>query len=102
MPVEFEFSCEGCSGLAFLSKSRTPIKCPQGHTNFRRVYNFGAFHREMPAQFSPALGRYLGSKREYHDALKAASEHASESTGMDHNYLPMDMADKDATGATDE
>lgn len=100
--AEFEFACDGCSGLHFTSKSREPLTCPMGHTAFRRVYTFGAFHREMPGQFSQALGRYVGSKREYHDGLKAASEHASEQTGMDHNFLPMDMADRDATGVTDD
>ena len=106
MPAEWEFECQGrgCEGHRFLAQTREPQACPRGHgpAEFRRVFTFGAFHREMPGQYSQAVGRYVQNKRDFKSALSRASDEASENTGMEHRFVPIDMADRDATRVTEE
>jgi len=75
-----------------------------GHDSsvIERVFTAPAVHREMQATFAPAVGRYVQNQRDFNDALKKASDEASENTGMEHRYVPIDMADRDATGRTEE
>jgi hypothetical protein len=51
----------------------------------------------MEAHFNPAVGRHVSNGRDFRDALKRASDEASENTGMEHRYVPIDMRDRDAT-----
>ena len=104
MAIKFDFKCEGCGGLIFETTDRDPTVCPRGHSqaSLRRIFNPPAVHREMQAQFAPALGTYVNNKRHHVDLLKRASDAASEDTGMEHRYVPIDMADKDATRRTEE
>jgi hypothetical protein len=75
-----------------------------GHDSSRieRVFTAPAVHREMQATFAPAVGKYVTNQRDFNNELKKASDVASENTGMEHRYVPIDMADRDATGRTEE
>lgn len=102
--MKYDFKCEDCHGIVFETDTRFPTQCPQGHsqTGLRRIFNPPAVHREMAAQFAPSVGRYITNKHDHSEALKQLSHEASESTGMEHRYVPIDMADRDATGRTEE
>jgi len=56
----------------------------------------------MPEHFNVAVGRPVSSSKQFADELKRKSEEASLRTGMDHNFVPVDVTDMKAVGATDE
>lgn len=56
----------------------------------------------MQEHWNPTVGRYVANERDFNDGLKRASEAASLTTGMDHNYVPVDLRDREACGATEE
>lgn len=103
MPQQFEFVCNGCSGLTFLAETRFPERCPVGHqpNHFRRQWSF-AVHRQWEGHYNPSVGRFVSNPREFSDALKAASDTASEELGMEHRFRPLDPRDRDATRVTAE
>lgn len=62
------------------------------------------YHITVKRSFSPhynsAVGRVISTEHEFKEALKIASHNASESSGMEHRYVPVDLRDK--PGVTDE
>ena len=67
----------------------------------RRVFGF-ALKPAMAPHFNNALGRYVTSDRDFGDGLKRASETASITTGIEHDYKPLEWGDHAAFGATNE
>lgn len=49
-----------------------------------------------------AVGEHVHSRRQFADKLKAASDRQSARTGLAHNYVPIDLRDREACGVTDE
>ena len=95
----YEFRCRECGNTSD-SRSREIRPCLCGGV-LRRV-----FHANIAASFHPhfnhSLGRYVSSERDFSDGLKRASEANSLATGTDHNYVPADITDMRACGATSE
>lgn len=56
----------------------------------------------MQPHFNNATGEYVTGERNFKDALKRKSEEMTVRTGMEHNYAPVDLREKDALGVTDE
>lgn len=75
--------------------------CPVCGSRLQRKVSF-SFHRSMPAHYNAAVGQFVGGKHDFRDALKRKSEEQTLRTGIEHNYEPVDLKDKDACGATDE
>lgn len=56
----------------------------------------------MPAHFNQSAGTYVSNDRELKDAFKAQSEAATERTGIEHNFVPVDPQDTARLGVTTE
>jgi hypothetical protein len=56
----------------------------------------------LQAGFNPTLQRPISSHRQFRDELKRESERASEQTGMEHRYEPVDPTDKKKLGVTEQ
>lgn len=96
MPVYLHF-CKVCK-MEFTSGDPETSRCPLGHTqphypdSVVRRFSF-SIAKEMEGGYNHALGSYVSNRREYLDGLKRASDEASENTGMEHRYVPVDMAE---------
>jgi len=75
--------------------------CGQSDKPFHRVFGF-SYREPMQPHFNNAVGRYVSSESDFGDELKRASETASATTGIEHDYKPLEWGDKDAFGATNE
>ena len=78
-----------------------PQPCVVCGSVMRRGCSF-SFHRSMPEHFNNSIGQYVSTRQGFEDELKKKSEEASLRTGMDHNYVPIDVTEMKACGATDE
>jgi hypothetical protein len=57
----------------------------------------------MKEHFNVSTGTYVNNPREFADDLKRKSEAATLSTGLEHNFVPVDPADqREVFGITDE
>jgi hypothetical protein len=57
----------------------------------------------MEPHWNNALGAYVRNRREFEDGLKRRSDEASERTGTEHRFVPVEWVDaKDAGRVTDE
>lgn len=74
--------------------------CPECGEAMQRLWSAPAVHRFVE-HFSQATGQEVGSQRQFREQLKRASEEATIRTGIPHNYVPVDLRDKAATGVTD-
>lgn len=99
MPI-YQFRCRECGSSKETVNQPSPFPCSCGSL-YKRVYSFTPM-KPMEGHFNHSLGKYVSNEREYRDGLKAASEAASLSTGIDHNFVPVDYHDKKAFGVTDE
>jgi len=100
MPL-YEWRCPKCHAHTTTTDNSTPPTCTLCTISLHRRYTF-----YKPAPFTPhfnvSLGRHVSSRQDFLEGLKAASDSATERTGIPHNYVPIDIADRDAFGATDE
>jgi hypothetical protein len=96
MPT-YEFICQGCHNLRFTATTVEPLRCPVGHDEIKRVYDFQGFHRKWDGGFSPTIGRYASNEYAVSEGLKAASHNVSEEMGMEHRYVPCDPRDLPTT-----
>lgn len=100
MPL-YEFRCRKCRAITTTFDRTSEIHCELCKVSMGRVFSFRA-----PIAFQPhynvSVGRYVNSQREFNEALKDKSDEATERTGIYHNYVPVDMADNEAFGRTDE
>lgn len=78
-----------------------PHPCSVCGSIMRRGFSF-SFRRSMQEHFNTSTGTYVSTRRDFEDDLKRKSEEASHRTGMDHNFVPVDMNDMKALGVTDE
>jgi len=52
--------------------------------------------------YNTSVGRWVNTYNEFRDALKEKSDEASARTGIEANYVPVDMADQSAFGVNDD
>lgn len=78
-----------------------PHPCSICGSIMRRGCSF-SFRRPMQEHFNTSTGTYVSNNRQFTDDLKRKSEEASLRTGMDHNFVPVDITDMKALGVTDE
>ena len=77
--------CTGCG-------STRPLK---------RVFGF-SYKPAMQEHFNNAVGKPVSSMAQFTDELKRQSETASLTTGIEHNYKPLEWGDHEAFGVTNE
>jgi hypothetical protein len=56
----------------------------------------------MPEHFNMATGKVESSERSIREEFKRKSAEATERTGIEHNFQPVDLRDKEALGVTDD
>lgn len=63
-----------------------------------------SFYVKQPfaPHYNTAIGKYVSTRSEFNAELSRLSDKQSERTGIEHNYVPVDLADTAAFGATDE
>lgn len=109
----WEYECKGC-GATFTTtnldeKDWLDVACREGlYHNFdpepcngliKRVWSF-AIRTPMPAHFNQSAGVYVSNETQLKDAFKAQSDLLTERTGIEHNLVPIDPADKETLGVT--
>lgn len=68
-------------------------------TTLKRVYSFST-HVFQP-RFDQSLGQEITSPRAEREAFKVLSAQATERTGYETNYQPVDLNDREALGVTE-
>lgn len=88
---KYDYVCRSCGAKdekAFLTE---PYPCPCGGLK-KRHFGFQV-GRSFTPHFNHSVGRYVSNERQFKDALSQASDHASETTGTEHRYVPMPLGD---------
>ncbi len=99
MPV-YSFRCSGCLGETE-RMTRNPPLCSRCDLEMRRVWGF-SYRPTMVEHWNQSVGKYVSNDRQFRDELKRMGEKESESTGLYHEYVPIDINDRKACGVTDE
>lgn len=61
-----------------------------------------AVQSSFQPHFNHAVGKYVSSQSEFNNELKYLGDRQTEQTGIPHSYVPIEIGDRDAFGATDE
>lgn len=89
MPV-YEYRCPTDGKVFEYFKSEpTEEHCPTHGNVLRRKYSFAVPKLFVP-HYNHSVGRYVTSESDFRSALKKASDEASATTGVEHNYVPID------------
>lgn len=92
MPL-YEFRC-ACGDILSTTRPMTADTQLKYHDacglDAQRIYSNFSFTR-FTEHFNPAVGKVVSSKQEFLDDLKKASEDATRKTGIEHNFVPMEM-----------
>lgn len=109
---QYEYRCPTCATRATLNRSiHDPEPLPKsiltdcatcGHlSRYERRFSF-SFQPPMAEHFNRAVSKPIHSMRQFRDELKRRSEERTLATGIEHNYVPVDMGDTEALGVTNE
>lgn len=101
MPLIYEYKCRKCGHIMVETQTGLNVNCPLCEGSMGRKYSVHTTASFQP-HYNIALGRWVNTHNEFRDGLQAKSDEMSARTGIDHNYVPIDMADSAAFGATDE
>lgn len=103
MPM-YQYRCPECRTTknSMIRDNRLPQSCENcGHEPLHRVFGFST-PPMMHEHFNHSVGKPISSMRQYRDELARKSEEASEYTGIEHSYAPIEPGDAAAAGATNE
>ncbi len=99
MPA-YTFRCPSCLKETDRYTRGEPV-CLRCEVPMRRVWGFNLAH-SMPAHYNQSTGQFVTNERAFKDQLKEMGERQSESTGLYHDYQPVDITDRKACGVTDD
>lgn len=102
----YTFQCQSCfwethDTISVPIGAPYPAPCQQCGGLVRRRVSF-SFRRSLAPHFNQSTGNYVSNERDFADQLKRKSEEATLRTGMEHNYVPVDVTDAKALGVTDD
>lgn len=101
MPI-YEFKCPTCGArYHFMDRDHLDDRCVNCNTHLKRVFSF-AIRPTMPDHFNNSTNTYVRNESHFRDELKRLSEEATEYTGIEHDYKPVDWRDKETIGVTEE
>lgn len=111
MPT-YEYRCDQCAHLTTVTKPLNEhhtirptfmADCPvcRHLTTFKRRFSF-TFQPPMAEHFNTTVNKPISSMRQFRDELKRASAEATERTGIEHDYQPVEWGDTEALGVTNE
>ena len=109
MPTH-EYRCPECrrAVTTFVPIADTPprtllVDCPGCRHMVRYTKNFSfSFQPPMAEHFNRAVNKPIHSMRQFREELKRKSEEATLTTGIEHNYVPVDLSDHEAIGVSNE
>jgi hypothetical protein len=67
--------------------------------DFKRVFAVN-IKPPMHEHFNHAVGKPISDMKQFRDELRRKSDLASEQTGIEHRYAPIDMNDRETLGVT--
>lgn len=102
MPT-YHFMCRVCGEQVEISRPLSDSVPNLSHcqTPARRLFGFN-HTPSYDGGFNPSTGSYTSNSHDLSEQLKAASDIASESTGIHHNFVLRDAQDKAAFGITND
>ena len=108
---QYTYKCDECneydsihysiSQYEQLNSDGLAVFCSNLHP-MHRTYESFPFVMPMSDGFNPTVGKYVSGKRQFEEELKIASAQATERTGIEHNFKPVDLRDTKALGITEE
>ncbi len=102
MSSMYEYRCKACKRHWDDDYGMESEPCPIcDAAEVVRVYSVNvdrSAFRPFSAHYNPNLGRRISSESEMKEAMKAASAHASEATGIAHDFATADLRDRDVFG----
>lgn len=101
----YEYRCTGCRDTTTLDvRVRLPelpcVTCGT-KTTHKRVFSF-TVQPMMHEHWNKAVGAPISDMGQFRRELKRRSEEATEHTGIEHSYVPVEHGDAAAVGATNE
>lgn len=104
MPL-YEYKCRECGTPTTLA-SRVenpdlPCRTCGEITRHRRVFGF-ALKPMMHEHYNKAVGKPISDMHRFEAELRKKSDLASEHTGIEHRFVPVEYGDAAAVGATNE
>lgn len=106
MPT-YEYRCPECGNehsesltISEYERCRFNYECGCG-TLMVRVFSFSV-KPMMPEHLNSTTGQVVRSERDFRDQLKRQSEAETVRTGIEHNYVPVDIQDRKTLGVTAE
>lgn len=107
--MTYEYRCKQCGTVSESQHYEAPgvtLDLPCAQCGGRQVRIFSRpriqHSRDCDPHFNQTLGREVGTRREFVSELHRKSDEMSERLGTEHRYEPIDWADRDACGVTDE
>lgn len=89
--------------FAGIGKTHPDSSCPLcGGLLWRAASSPAVLRTGFDTHFNVAVGKEVHSDREFRSELSRLSDERSEQLGMDHKFVPVDLNDRAACGATDE
>ncbi len=110
MPT-YLFRCdEGCEGKITVPiadfdaemQRLSVMRCSEHDRPIKRKYTAFKFSMPFWDGYSPTTGTFTTSHRDLTEQMHIASEHATERTGIQHDFKPVDVRDTEALGVTAE
>lgn len=84
-----------------MSEYGNPVCTPCRGGRMVRVFSFNQ-KPMMPEHLNSTTGQVVRSERQFRDQLKRQSEAETVRTGIEHNYVPVDVQDRQTLGVTAE
>lgn len=104
MPL-YTYRCPECrSTVTSTSRGNTLdviCACCGAQSTHRRVFGFN-MKPMMHEHFNRTVGKPISDMRQFERELKKQSDLATETTGVEHRYVPVEAGDHAAVGATSE
>lgn len=104
MPV-YSYRCRGCqvNGEKWQKHTDDPLLvCPEcGKATLRRVYSFKP-GRVTHEHFNHTVGKVISDQKQFKSELDRKSEEMTERTGIPHNYVPVDLSDRESLRVNDD
>jgi hypothetical protein len=98
----YEYSCDFC-GRSTTRQSRADITiCHSCGQPARRIWAFRLQSSPDQEHYNVSAGRWVSNRRQLIDHAKRQSDLATQRTGIPHDFVPIDHADKAALGVTEE
>ena len=88
----YQYRCDSCKRLFNTENRADSTTCPDCGTQAPRKFAFSV-STGMREHWNIAAGEYVSNQRNLDDAFKRKSEAASERTGIEHEFVRVDVAD---------